>query len=454
MTIARNVVGIAASMAVAAGLVAARQTPTAENARPNVVVLFTDDMGYGDLASYGNPTISTPHLDRMAREGIRLTSFYASASVCTPSRAGLLTGRYAVRMGLTQALLHNANVGIPDLEITLAEALRTRGYRTAIIGKWHLGDKPEFNPTRHGFDHFFGLPYSNDIMAPWVPGAPPVPLFSDTTVVEQPVVQPTLTARYTAEAIRVIRESRNQPFFLYVAYNMPHLPISASEGFRGTSRGGRYGDVIEELDWSAGEILKAISDLGLDQKTLVAFMSDNGPWLNAGPRMMQGGVEPWDVGSPGSLRGSKGTSYEAGFRVPAVFRWPGTIPGGQQSADMASNLDVLPTVLHAAGATVPSDRPIDGQDILPMLQGRVRSPVSEFFYFQGARLEGIRVGRWKLRVAGVAASAPEEPELFDLDVDPGERFNVASAYADLVTRLRARMQAFAASVAADKTSVR
>jgi arylsulfatase A-like enzyme len=356
--------------------------------------------------------------------------------------------------GLTQALLHNASVGLRDSEVTLAEALKTRGYRTAIVGKWHLGDKPEYNPTRHGFDRFFGLPYSNDIMSPWVAGAPPVPLFSDTTVVEQPVNQPTLTARYTAEAVRLMREAGNQPFFVYVAYSMPHLPISASDRFRGTSRGGRYGDVIEELDWSAGEILKAIGDLGLDRNTLVVFMSDNGPWLNAGPRMMQGGVEPWDVGSPGSLRGSKGTTYEAGFRVPGIFRWPGTIPGGQESAEMASNLDVFPTVLRAAGAAAPSDRPIDGHDILPMLQGRAPSASSEFFYFAGTRLEAVREGPWKLRVAAPVAPAPEEPELFDLEVDPGERYNVASSHADVVTRLRARMQTFAASVTADRTSAR
>src|SRR5689334_13228947 len=223
----------AMAMLVSVAPVRAARQPA--GARPNVVILFTDDMGYGDLSSYGNPTIRTPNLDKMARDGIRLTSFYASASVCTPSRLGLLTGRYAIRVGLTAALLHDANVGISTGEVTMAEALKTRGYKTSIVGKWHLGDRPEFNPTLHGFDTFFGLPYSNDIMPPWVAGAPPVPLFSGTKVIERPVDQPTLTSRYTAEAVRTIREARGQPFLLYVAYNMPHLPISASEKFRGKS---------------------------------------------------------------------------------------------------------------------------------------------------------------------------------------------------------------------------
>jgi len=426
------------------GLPGASQARQAQNgARPNVVILFTDDMGYGDLASYGNPTVRTPNLDRMAREGIRLTSFYASASVCTPSRYGLLTGRYAIRSGLTQALLHNANVGVAASEVTLAEALKERGYRTAMIGKWHLGDHAEFNPTLHGFDSFFGTPYSNDIMPPWVAGAPQVPLYSGTKIIEQPVEQSTLTARYTAEAIRAIREARGQPFFVYLAYNMPHLPISASERFRGHSREGRYGDVIEELDWSVGEVLTTLKTLGLDRNTLVAFMSDNGPWLNAGPRMMQGGVEPWDVGSPGSLRGSKGTTYEAGFRVPGIFRWAGTIPAGQESADMAANLDLFPTVLHAAGAKVPADRAIDGQDILSLLTGRGPSARTEFFYLLGNRLEAVRSGKWKFRLDPAPSTSPE---LFDLDVDPSERYNVAEAHPDIVDRLRGRLQTFMAEV--------
>jgi arylsulfatase A len=313
MTIRRGIGwGTAVWLLIAAG---DGQATSAQNTgRPNVVILFTDDMGYGDLSSYGHPTIRTPHLDQMARDGIRLTSFYASASVCTPSRTGLLTGRYAARQGgLTRALLHNADAGIAPTETTIAEALKERGYRTVMIGKWHLGDRREFNPTLQGFDMFYGLPYSNDIMPPWVQGAPPVPLFSGTQVIERPVEQTSLTARYTEQAVRFIRESKGQPFFVYVAYNMPHLPIYASERFRGRSRAGRYGDVIQELDWSVEEILASLRQTGVDRNTIVAFMSDNGQWLNAGPRMMQGGVEPWDVGSPGSLRDRRAHPTRQGF---------------------------------------------------------------------------------------------------------------------------------------------
>ena len=440
-----------AAMVWALGLVAAGgtfqrgQTPP----RPNIVVLFTDDMGYGDLSSYGHPTIRTPQLDRMAREGIRLTSFYAAASVCTPSRFGLLTGRYAPRSGagLTTALLHAAKTGLPAGEVTIAEALKARGYRTAIIGKWHLGHLPEFNPTRHGFDLFYGLPYSHDIMPPWVEGAPPVPLYSGETVVEQPVERTTLTRRYTEQAVQFIRSAKGQPFFLYLAHNMPHLPVAVSDPFAGRSRGGLYGDTIEEIDWSAGEVLAALGAAGIDENTIVVFTSDNGPWLNAGPRMMQGGIDPWDVGSPGSLRGSKGTTYEAGFRVPGIVRWPRTIPAGQESAAMASALDLFPTFAAIAGATVPADRPLDGGNILPLLTGRGPAPPREFFYFQGRALQAVRSGSWKFRLTSAGAGQPPVPELFDLEKDPGERYNVAAAHPDVVERLRARLTEFGTDVA-------
>ncbi|MGH9310691.1 MAG: sulfatase family protein, partial [Vicinamibacterales bacterium] len=309
----------------------------------NIVIVLADDLGYGDLSSYGHPTIRTPHLDRMAREGIRLTSFYAPASVCTPSRAGLLTGRYAVRSGMINAIGPGAEASLPAREITLAEVLKTRGYRTGMVGKWHLGDRDESNPLEHGFDAFFGLPYSNDYMPPFVASTPPVPLLRGHAVIERPVVQPTLTARYTQEAIRFIREAGEQPFFLYLAHNMPHLPLSTSERFRGHSRAGLYGDVIEEIDWSVGQVLRTISERALDRRTIVIFTSDNGPWLSAPPRMMQAGVQRWDVGSAGALRDSKASTYEGGFRVPGVIRWPGRIPAGQVSAEMISGLDLFPT---------------------------------------------------------------------------------------------------------------
>ena len=413
---------------------------------PNFIVILTDDQGYGDLSSYGHPTIHTPNIDRMASEGVRLTSFYASASVCTPSRAGLLTGRYAVRSGVTSALGPGAKVGLPPSEITLAEALRPSGYRSALVGKWHLGDRPEFNPLEHGFDAFLGLPYSNDYMPPFVAGTPPVPLFRNRDVIERPVVQPTMTARMTEAAIRFIRESQAHPFFLYLAHPMPHLPLSASEPFRGRSRAGLYGDVIEEIDWSVGEVLRTVRELGLDEHTLTVFTSDNGPWLNAPPRMMQAGVRPWDVGSAGALRDAKGTTYEGGFRVPGIARWPGRIPAGRWSPEPASNLDVFPTFLHLVGADLPGDRPIDGRNILPLLEGTGVPASSEFFYFAGPTLHAVRDGPWKLRIA---PAAKEEPivELYNVEVDPSERHNVAAEHPPVVERLRLRLEAFTTELA-------
>jgi arylsulfatase A-like enzyme len=404
--------------------------------RPNFIVLFADDLGYGDLASYGHPTIRTPRLDQMARAGIRLTSFYVAASTCTPSRAGLLTGRYPPRTGITRVLLPSDSLGLPQSEVTLAEALKAAGYRTAAIGKWHLGHLPEFLPTHHGFDTFFGIPYSNDMMPPWVETAPPVPLMRDTRIVEQPAKQSTLTRRYTEEAIRVMREAKGAPFFIYLAYAMPHLPLHASDELRGRSRAGLYGDVIEELDWSAGQILAALRDLGLDRNTLVIFTSDNGPWDPAPQRMLRGGVERSHVGSSGHLRESKGSTYEGGFRVPAIVRWPGVIPAAQTSAEMASTLDLFTTLIRLSGGEPPSDRAIDGVDILPLLTGKAASPVADFFFFDSDSIAAVRQGRWKLRVAGGA------PELFDLDVDPGERVNLAPQHPDTVARLRARIQSF------------
>jgi len=421
--------------------VGGRQT-TPSAPRPNFVVFLTDDMGYGDLQSYGNPVIRTPNLDQMARDGIRLTSFYASAPICTPSRAGFLTGRYAIRSGLTAALGPGAPVGIADSETTLAEVLKTRGYRTAMIGKWHLGDRPEFNPTRHGFDVFYGLPYSNDYRPPFVPNTPQVPLLKDLDVIERPVNQDTLTARYTDEAIRFIGEAKGQPFFLYLAYNMPHLPISTPERFRGRSRGGPYGDVIEELDWSVGEVLNALKTAGVDRDTVAVFMSDNGPWTNAGDRMWQEGMTLQHVGSAGPLRDAKGTTYEGGVRVPGIVRWPARIRAGQVSSEMATNMDFLPTFAHLAGTPLPPNRPLDGHDITSLLTGTGPSATNEFFYFAARNLQAVRSGPWKLRAVAAAV------ELYDLDVDPYERFNVASRHPDVVERLRARLEAFRAETQA------
>ncbi|GLC26388.1 sulfatase family protein [Roseisolibacter agri] len=427
---------------------AARPTSAAAQAsasRPNIVVVFTDDLGYGDLSSYGHPSIRTPHIDGLGAQGVRLTSFYAAASVCTPSRAALLTGRYAARTGLTRVLFPSADTGFAASEVTMAEALRARGYRTAAVGKWHLGARARFLPTAHGFDTFFGVPYSNDMDA--AQGYAPLPLLRDTSIVEQPTDQSTHTTRFTDEAIRVVRESRGRPFFVYLAYTMPHVPLHPSAAFRGRSRAGAYGDVIEELDANVGRLLAALRQAGVERNTIVVFTSDNGPWQSIPKAHVANGMQPWDGGSAGPFRGAKFSTYEGGFRVPAVVRWPARIPAGRTSGELATTMDLYTTLLRAAGARVPGDRVVDGHDILPMLAGRGPTPTTELFYMWNDSVEAVRDVRWKLRLtnrgrAGVAAGAAPVPELYDLDVDPGERYDVAEQHPEIVARLRARIAAF------------
>jgi arylsulfatase A len=417
--------------------------------RPNVVVFLTDDQGYGDLSSFGHPTIRTPNIDRLAAEGIRLTSFYA-APACTPSRAQLLTGRYAFRSGMFVPYGPDDPNGLAAGETTLADALKRQGYRTGMFGKWHLGDfdtRPEFNPLRHGFDDFLGIPYSHDYRVPFVQTATRgVPLYRGLTQVERPVVADTLTQRFTGEALRFLRDARGQPFFLYVAYNMPHLPAGASPDFSGTSTAGRYGDAVEEIDWSVGQVMAELKTLGLDRDTVAVFFSDNGPWSNAPARSLQDGQTLWDTGSTGPLRGAKGTTWEGGMRVPAAIRWPGTIPAGQISSQMLSELDLFPTFVALAGGQVAPERPSDGYDLLPFLTGHAATPRHELYYVVARDLQAIRDGRWKLRVAD---NTP--PALFDLDRDPGERLDVASTNPDLVTHLRELLDRFRPQVPAAGT---
>jgi arylsulfatase A-like enzyme len=441
---------LALSLAVALGITTAR----AQEPPPNFVLLFADDLGYGDLASFGHPTIATPRLDRLAAEGIRLTSFYAEPA-CTPSRAALLTGRYSIRSGLGQVVGPDDRRGIPESEITFAEALGAKGYRTAAIGKWHLGHlEPRFRPLANGFDRYFGLLYSNDMIRPWVQTDRPLELWRDDKPIEHPVDQTTLTERYTDEAIRFIEEAGNRPFVLYLAYSMPHVPISASPRFAGRSRAGLYGDVVETIDWSAGRIVDALERRGLSNRTLVIFTSDNGPWLDMPDRMFGNDViKPWHAGSTGPLRGAKGQTYEGGVRVPFIARWPGRIPAGRVGAGLGSVMDLYATMIRLAGAELPSDRPIDGVDMGAWLMGKGESPRPSLYYFRANTLEGVRDGRWKLRVTnhgrpGASPGAPPVPELYDLEVDPSERYDRASNHADVVTRLRAMMDQAAREITA------
>ena len=337
-----------ASMVAASGL-ARGAVAAGAGKRPNFVVVFCDDLGFGDLSCYGNPVIRTRELDRMALEGVRLTSFYAAASVCSPSRAGLLTGRYPVRCGMPGNTGPGSEAFLPESEITIAQALKGAGYRTMAIGKWHLGhQRPELLPTGRGFDAWFGLPYSNDMRKPFTSSEEPLKLYRDTEPIEFPVNQDTLTERYTEEAVKFIEASGEEPFFLYLAHSMPHVPVHTSEQFQGKSHGGLYGDVIETIDWSVGRIRETLRARGIEKNTLIVFTSDNGPWILP-DRSLQEGTERWHSGSSGPLRGAKHTSYEGGFRVPMIACWPGVIPAGTATDGLATTMDLMPTFLDGGG---------------------------------------------------------------------------------------------------------
>ncbi|MEM9479370.1 MAG: sulfatase [Verrucomicrobiota bacterium] len=407
--------------------------PIAANEKTNLVIIFADDLGYGDLGCYGSPIIRTPHIDRMAAEGLRFTDFYAAASVCTPSRAGLLTGRYPIRSGMCsdgrRVLFPESEGGLPDAEITIAEALKEQGYATMHVGKWHLGIHEGSRPTDQGFDESFGLPYSNDmdpregILHREHAGAqnPPidgwdVPLLRNNEVIERPANQVTLTKRYTEESVKFIEANKDKPFFLYLAHTFPHVPLFASEQFHGKSRAGRYGDTVEELDWSTGEILDSLRDLGLDRSTLVFFTSDNGPWT----------VMHDEGGSAGPLREGKGSTWEGGMRVPGIAWWPGTVEPCR-TAIVASILDFFPTAVALGGAALPSDLVIDGRDLSGFLAGGPPPPKTPFFYYRGRELFACRLGPWKAHFKTRPAyerdpAKPHDPPLlFHLGRDPSEK---------------------------------
>jgi arylsulfatase A-like enzyme len=420
------------------------------NRPPNFVVIFCDDLGYGDIGSFGNPTIRTPQLDRMAAEGQRWTSFYAADSVCTPSRAALLTGRLPIRTGMfsdtRRVLFPDSADGLPQSEITIAELLKTRGYATAAIGKWHLGWQPEFLPMKQGFDSYFGIPYSNDM--DWTGGNVPaaerrqrmmnpkieywnVPLMRNEQIVERPADQTTITQRYTDEAIKFIRANKSKPFFLYLAHSMPHMPLFRSKKFENKSARGLYGDVIEELDANVGRVLDTLRQLKLDRNTLVIFTSDNGPWA----------LFDEQGGSAGLLRGAKGGTYEGGMREPTIFWRPGTIKPGVVM-DIGSTLDLLQTFCAMAGVPAPSDRVLDGYDLSAALLGKGRSPRQTMFYWRGSKLYAVRHGAFKAHFitqseyGGEAAAPHSTPELYNLDIDPSEKWNIAAKHPEVIAEMR------------------
>ncbi|MEZ6045647.1 MAG: sulfatase [Planctomycetaceae bacterium] len=419
----------------------------AETTQPNIIIIFCDDLGYGDLGCFGHPTIQTPNLDRMASEGMKLTQFYSAAPVCTPSRAALMTGRLPVRTGMCsntrRVLFPDSAGGIQDSEILLPEALKAAGYATGCFGKWHLGHLPQYLPTNNGFDEYFGIPYSNDMdrvaESPQGRAAfldPKVeywnnPILRGTEVVERPSHQPTLTKRYTAETIRFITENQDKPFFVYLPHSMPHIPLFRSEEFANKSRRGLYGDVIEELDWSVGQILQTLREQNLDHKTVVFFTSDNGPWTTHG---LQGG-------SAGLLRDGKGSTWEGGMREPCIAWWPGTIPAGTSSAELGSTMDLYVTSIKLAGGTVPEDRPVDGYDLTPVIKENSAGPRDIMYYYRGQRLMAIRKGPWKAHFMTQAAYGQREPVvenppvLYHLEIDPSEQHNVSADHPEVIAEL-------------------
>jgi arylsulfatase A len=418
----------------------------------NFVILFADDLGYGDLSSYGHPTIHTPHLDQMAVEGQKWTNFYVGESVCTPSRAALLTGRYPIRSGMAsnvhRVLFPDSKNGLPASEVTLAEQMKKAGYATACVGKWHLGHKKEFLPTNNGFDSYYGIPYSNDMdnvvpfrgpsgyMEFWKSEARKdiksfnVPLMRNTEIVERPADQHTITKRYTEESIKFIKENKNKSFFLYLAYNLPHVPLFASKEFAGKSKRGAYGDTVEEIDYSVGQILSALREGRLEENTIVVFTSDNGPWL----------IMNDEGGSAGLLRNGKGSTWEGGMREPCIIWSPGNIKPAIITG-LGTTMDLYTTFSKIAGVEIPNDRVVDGVDLTAVLFEGKESPRNNMFYYRGDLLYAVRVGDYKAHFITQDAYGPDmtkhdTPLLYNLNIDPSEKYDVSAANPEIIKKIK------------------
>ena len=424
--------------------------------KPNVIIIFVDDLGYADIGPFGATRQKTPNLDRMAKEGMKLTSFYA-APVCSVSRAQLLTGCYGARISVPGVYRPGSSYGLNPAEFTIAERLKEHGYATLCVGKWHVGDQPEFLPTRQGFDHYLGLPYSNDMQLKALgKNEPVVPLVRDEAVEEllTDSEQSRIVERYTEEALRFIRAHQESPFLLYLPHTAVHTPIAPGVSFRGNSNNGAFGDWVEEVDWSTGRILETLRELKLDQRTLVIFTSDNGPWL----------VKQHDAGSALPLRGGKGSTWEGGVRVPTLAWWPGKIPAGSQCDAITGTIDLLPTAVALAGGTVPSDPVIDGKDISPLLLGQTSAAARKTHYYFGSyEVQAVRQGPWKLAIAPQVQSmgqpampdaASKQPRLYHLEHDLGETTDVAAQNPNIVERLLVLAQEMQAEIGGSKPKAR
>ncbi|WP_229308450.1 sulfatase family protein [Jiulongibacter sediminis] len=453
MTLCNRIVALAV---VSFSLLSCSESVTTEQSskKYNYVVIFADDMGYGDLGVYGHPTIKTPYLDQMAAEGQKWTNFYVGASVCTPSRAALLTGRLPIRSGMAgehnRVLFPDSEHGLPESELTIAEQLKEGGYATACIGKWHLGHKEQYLPTNNGFDYYFGIPYSNDMDNVILQNANSyqsyfdfwkgperqntasfnVPLMRNTEIIERPADQNTITKRYTQEAIQYIKRNKEKPFFLYLAHNLPHVPLFASDDFRGKSLRGIYGDVVEEIDFSVGQVLNTLKDEGLAENTIVVFTSDNGPWL----------IMNSEGGSAGLLKDGKGSTWEGGMREPCIFWSPGNIKPGV-IADLGTTMDLFATFSSLSGLEIPNDREMDSVDLSSVLFENKASDRNDMFYYRNRELYAVRLGEYKAHfITQGAYGQPakeyhETPLLYNLNVDPSEKYDISTEHPEVLAEI-------------------